>query len=298
MSAFLKKCLWFLIVVIVLNILYVFLLLGFSPAFQKTYAISTFKGKNYDLLILGNSMALDGIDAEYLTKEGVNSYNLALAGDHISTSSAILEDYLKDNAPPKTVMIGLSSAIGRGYLNKIPFKNPEVEFFYNPDLWTNIKNPPLLNFQWLAVDMLKIIVSKDHRNAELILGQWRTSKVIPDHSVYAKPNYPKLEYNSPYLKQIIEKCESRGINVILVELPAANKNQNSLPFEYDVKFGNKIKKVYNLNNQAIASKLINPSTDWLAPDHLNERGAAKVTQYLLKNVIHVKANDSILGKKL
>ena len=121
-------------------------------------------------------MALDGIDAEYLSKHGINSYNLALAGDHVSTSAMILDNYLKNNNKPKAVMIGLSSAIGRGYLNKVPFKNPEVEFFYNPDLISNIKNPPLLNFQWLAVDMLKILISKEHRNAELVNGQWKTKR--------------------------------------------------------------------------------------------------------------------------
>lgn len=297
MSTFLKKCLWFLALVVVLNMLYLVLLLSFSPAFKKTYEISTFKNKNYDLLILGNSMALDGIDADYLSKHGVNSFNLALAGDHISTSQMILEDYLKNNAKPKMVMIGLSSAIGRGYLNKVPFKNPEVEFFYNPDLVSNIKNPPLLNFQWLAVDMLKIIISKEHRNAELVRGQWKTKKVIADNSTFNEKPQPNIDYSDFYLSKIVEQCESQGIKVLIVELPGSKSNSNDLPFQYTIKLANNTKKtIYNLNNHIISSGIINPSTDWLSADHLNQTGAEKVTEYLLKKVIKTNINDTLIQK--
>ena len=291
MSKFLKNCLWFLLLIILLNILYVSLLLSFSPAFIKTHTISTFKSKNYELLILGNSMALDGIDAEYLSQNGLNSYNLALAGDHVSTSLLILDNYLKNNDKPKMVIIGLSSAIGRGYLNKVPFKNPEVEFFYNPSLVSNIKNPPILNFQWLAVDMFKIVISKDHRNANLIRGQWKTQKVIPDNTTFKSMAQPNITYTNDFLFKIIEKCENQGIKVILVELPGSNTNNNCLPFEYSVELGNKkTKTVYNLNNYEISSNLIDPSTDWLAPDHLNEKGAKKITEFLNNHVIKKELN--------
>lgn len=298
MSTFLKKCLWFLGIVVLLNILYLVLMLNFSPPFKKVYQISRFENKKYDLLVVGNSMALDGIDTDYLSQQGINSYNLALAGNHISTSYKVLDHYLKHNTKPKTVIIGLSSAIGSGYLNKVPFSNPEVEFFYNPSLISNLKNPPLLNFQWLAVDMMKIIISKDHRNAQLVRGQWRTKKTIPDNSTFQDKPQQKKIYTDIFLSKIIELCESQGIKIILVELPGSNARNNNLPFEYTAQLaGNKTKTVYNLNNTKISTAIINPSTDWLAADHLNQFGAKKVTAYLLKYVIRNTTINGALLKK-
>lgn len=285
MNKFLKKCCWFLLLLISLNVLYLLLLFWFSPGFKKVYDMVTLKQQNYELLVLGNSMALDGIDTEYLSNKGISSFNLALGGDHVSTSWLILEEYLQHNSNPKVVLVGLSSAIGRGYLNKVPFKNPEVEFFYHPSLLSNIMNPPLLNFQWLAIDMAKIIVSKDYRNAKTILGQWKTKKVIPDNSIYNNKASTELMYDNPFLLKIENECKKQGIKLIFVELPGANANRNSLPLEFIYQEGIHKKIIYNLNNYEVSSKIINPSTDWLAPDHLNENGAKKITNFLYNYVI-------------
>lgn len=266
------------------------LLFWFSPGFKKVYDMITLKQQNYELLVLGNSMALDGIDTEYLTNNGISSYNLALGGDHVSTSLLILNEYLQHNSKPKVVVVGLSSAIGRGYLNKVPFKNPEVEFFYHPNLVSNIMNPPLLNFQWLAIDMMKIVISKDFRDAKTILGQWKTKKVIQDNTIYKKKASTEFMYNNPFLLKIENECKKHGIKLIIVELPGANANRNTLPLEYTIQLGNYRKTIYNLNNYEVSSKIINPSTDWLAPDHLNENGAKKITDFLYNYVIKKEMN--------
>ncbi len=293
MYKFFRNCTFFLVLLILLNGIYLLVLTEFSPGFKKIYETSKFRNKNYKLLVLGNSMALDGIDSQYLSQQGLDSYNLAVAGDHVSTSLMLLEEYLKNNRNPQAVLIGLSSAIGKSYLNKVPFKNPEVEFFFHPNLKANITNPPLLNFQWLFVDLLKIIISKDHRNSKIILGQWRSPKTIPDNSVYQNKNLP-IDYRDPYLSEIVSLCESRGIKVILAELPGANCNRDGLPFTYEAPLANgKKATIFNLNNYEISSKIINSSTDFLAPDHLNEHGARKITDFLLNHILQANlANAS------
>ena len=286
MDKFLRKCAFFLILLMLLNGIYLLVLGIFSPGFKKVHEISKFRNQSYKLLVLGNSMALDAIDAQYLSQRGLDSYNLAVAGDHVSTSLMLLEEYLQNNEKPEVVLIGLSSAIGQSYLNKVPFKNPEVEFFYHPSWKANITSPPLLNFQWLFVDLLKIIISKDHRNAQLVRGQWKTKKVIPDYSVFKEMTNKNTDYSDPYLSKIIELCQNNGIKVILVELPGANSNRNSLPFTFETKkasIGNIT--VYNLNSYEIASKIIDPEKDWLAPDHLNQFGGQKITAFLLEHII-------------
>ena len=280
MAKFFKKIGWLLALLVLLNMLYLAVLICFCPGFKKVYEVHQFKNQHFDVLILGNSMALDAVDAQVLSQKGISSYNMAIAGDHISTSLFMLEEYLKNNKKPKVVAIGLSSAIGKSYLNPVAFKNPEVEFFYHPDLLSNITNPPLLNFQWLAVDMLKIVISKDHRNAKMILGQWKTGKVIPDTSTF-KAKTHSIDYTNPYLSQTIEMCHSKGIRVVLFELPGSNANQNALPFYYQAKLKNgKPFLIRNLNNNEIMSHVIDPKTDWLAPDHLNKHGGEKITQFI------------------
>ncbi|MBC7606935.1 MAG: hypothetical protein H7199_08265 [Burkholderiales bacterium] len=286
MDKFLRKCAFFLILLVLLNGIYLLVLGIFSPGFKKVYEISKFRNQSYKLLVLGNSMALDAIDAQYLSQRGLDSYNLAVAGDHVSTSLMLLEEYLQNNKKPEVVLIGLSSAIGQSYLNKVPFKNPEVEFFYHPNWKANITSPPLLNFQWLFVDLLKIIISKDHRNAQLVRGQWKTKKVIPDHSVFKEMTHKNTDYKDPYLSKIIGLCQKNGIKVILVELPGANSNRNSLPFTFQAKKASSgCITVYNLNSYEIASKIIDPEKDWLAPDHLNQFGGQKITKFLLEHII-------------
>jgi hypothetical protein len=294
MKQFFRKLFWFLGIVVVLNLLYLLLLLSFSPGFKKIHEISKFENKSFDIIVLGNSMALDGIDAEYLTKNGLSAYNLSVAGDHVSTSLFLLEDYIKKNKNPKMVVVGLSSAIGKSYLNPVPFTNPEVEFFYHPNFISNLTNPPMLNFQWLAVDLVKIVISKDHREATMVLGQWKTKKVIPDGSVYKNTSSKSIEYRDPYLLEIIALCQKQGIKPIVIELPGSNGNQNSLPLKYVVKLKNgATQEVHNLNNNAVASKILNPATDWLAQDHLNQNGGTKITTYLLDQVLSKELNNPL-----
>ena len=294
MKQFFRKLFWFLGIIVVLNLLYLLLLLGLSPGFKKIHDISNFENKSFDIIVLGNSMALDGIDAAYLTKNGLPTYNLSVAGDHVSTSLFLLEDYIKKNKRPKMVVVGLSSAIGKSYLNPVPFTNPEVEFFYHPNFISNFTNPPMLNFQWLAVDLLKIVLSKDHREATMVLGQWKTKKVIPDGSVYKNTSSKSIDYRDPYLLGIIALCQTQGIKPVVIELPGSNGNQNDLPLKYTVKLKNGTnQEVHNLNSNAVASKIINPATDWLAQDHLNQNGGTKITTYLLDQVLSKELKASL-----
>lgn len=286
MNQFIKKCFWFLGIIILANAAYLGILLVLSPGFKKVYEVHSFKNQKFDLLIYGNSMALDGIDSEYLQKQGIKNYNMAIAGDHISTSYMMLQEYLKNNQKPRIVAIGLSSAIGKSYLNPVPYKNPEVEFFYHPNWFEIISNPPMLNFQWLAVDLLKILMSSDHRHAQMILGQWKTKKIIADHSVYKNQSTQAVDYSDPYLAQMVQLCAQKGIKVLLLELPGSNATRNKLPYTSTITLRNgQTITLHNLNNITISQNLIDAQKDWLAADHLNEFGGRKITEYWYQTVL-------------
>lgn len=286
MNQFIKKCFWFLGIIVLVNLAYLGILMIGSQGFKKVYDVHSFKNQKYDLLIFGNSMALDGIDSEYLQSKGISNYNMAIAGDHISTSLMMFETYLKNNQKPKVVAIGLSSAIGRSYLNPVPFQNPEVEFFYHPNLIKNITNPPLLQFQWLAVDMLKVFMSADHRQAKMILGQWKTKKIIPDNSVYKTQVAAQMDYSNHYLQRMIALCAQHQIKLLLLELPGSNAKRNDVPYLTQITLANNQKvTLHNLNNFALTHQIIDAQKDWLAADHLNEFGAQKITDYWYQTVL-------------
>ncbi|MBK8599654.1 MAG: hypothetical protein IPN80_03105 [Flavobacterium sp.] len=43
----------------------------------------------------------------------------------------------------------------------------------------------------------------------------------------------------------------------------------------------------------MASKILNPATDWLAQDHLNQNGGTKITTYLLDQVLAKELNNPL-----
>lgn len=286
MKKFLKNILIFSTIIIVVNCIYLFILLNYSLGFKKVYEMSKFKNKEYELIVLGNSMALDGIDSKYISERGIKTYTSALAGNHISTNLFLLQNYLQNNHKPKMVLIGMSSAVGKSYLNPVPFDNPEVDFFYKSNLWDNIKDPPLLNFQWLAIDMVKVMISKEHRNATMENGQWRTRKIVPDNSHFNPEREDPDGYDNPYLQKIVYLCEKNNIKLIFVEMTGSVMSQNSVPFEKVVAISKTQNiKIYNLNNHQIASSIIDPQTDFLSANHLNVFGAKKETKFLFETVI-------------
>jgi len=72
--------------------------------------------------------------ASIYRQQGIDSYNLATNGSHMCSSLLQLKAYLKNNQKPKTIIIGLPSATGQSLLNKVPYPNPLIDFFYEPNL--------------------------------------------------------------------------------------------------------------------------------------------------------------------
>lgn len=280
-----KKCTLALLLFVVVNVIALAVLWAINPVVNKVYESSHFKNKHFDLLVFGNSMAMDALDCEYLSHKGIDSYNFATAGSHMSSSLIQLKEYLKNNQKPHTIIIGLPSATGKSLLNPVPYPNPLIDFFYTPTFESCALNPPPVNLRWLYVEMLKIVVSKDHRNSRIIKGQWKSPKTIADGSAF-KDNKTEFHYETESFQQFIAICKSQGIPVILIELPGSNENRNSFPYRYDVDLADHSQlKLYNLNNYEVSKNIIDPKTDWLAHDHLNQKGGEKLTAFVYENIL-------------
>ncbi len=291
MKKFIKKCVLAVLILIVINVIAFFVLMAVNPMIKKVYESANFKNKKFDLLVFGNSMTVDGIDCEYLSQKGIDSYNLATNGSHMCSSLLQLKEYLKHNEKPKAVIIGLPSATGQSLLNKVPYPNPLVDFFYEPSLEHCILNPPPVNLRWLYVESLKILVSKAHRESEIVRGQWKSPKVIADDSTF-KDKKTEFQYDNADFQEFIKVCKTHGIQVIPIEMPGATENRNSFPYQYPIDLADRTQlKLYNLNNYDISKKIIDSKTDWLASDHLNQIGGRKLTAFVYDNILKNQLHD-------
>ena len=127
MKKYLQKSALAFLLLVVINVVAFFVLTAFNPVIKKVRESSNFKNKQYELLVFGNSMALDGFDCDYLSQKGIDSYNFATGGSHMSSSLTQLKEYLKFNQKPKIIIIGLPSATGQSLLNKVPYPNPLID---------------------------------------------------------------------------------------------------------------------------------------------------------------------------
>ena len=291
MKKYLQKCALALLILVVINVIAFVVLLKVNPMIKKVYESANFKNKKYDLLVFGNSMTVDGIDCEYLTQKGIDSYNLATNGSHMCSSLLQLKKYLKHNQKPKAIIIGLPSATGQSLLNKVPYSNPLVDFFYEPSLEHCILNPPPVNLRWLYVESLKIVVSKAHRESKIVRGQWKSPKVIADDSTF-KDKKTEFQYDNADFQEFIKICKDNGIHVIPIEMPGSNENRNSLPYQYQINLADHSQlQLYNLNNYNISKNIIDPKIDWLAHDHLNQTGGEKLTAFVYANILKTQLDD-------
>jgi hypothetical protein len=298
MSRFLLKIFKYLIVIIFLNVGFIFLLGYFDHDMFKRIESVKFSDKRYNALFFGNSLALDGIDTKYLTDNGINSYNFAISGANTETNLVQLKDFLKNNKKPDLIVLCLSTCLGNFYNDReIEEIHPIVK--YTRDFAFEDFNFPLSIFRWKIIEMGKILISKNHRNAEVVNGQYKSQKTIADNSTLAhnKFNIELLEKSKSLLRFSIY-CQEHRIKLIFIDMPGYKstryKNNSNLVnyklFESDL---------YQCNTVEIGN-LFDSKNDWIANSHLNKYGAEKFTKIILSKILrnYIYQEQEITSEKL
>ncbi len=284
-----------LIAFVVLNVFYLIILSKIDWDFSKTKKIHSFKDEKFKVVVLGNSTALDGIDAELISTRFGATYNFAIGGASLETNFIQLVKYLKSNRPPSKVLVGLSSC--HNNYNNIMEVNPIVDYYYDSLLLpVTIKDVPLFKFRWLFIENIKKLLSRDHRNAIVVDGQLRISKSVTDKSFYSlgavqclqEDDYLKPGYK--YLHQIAEVCIQNGIQLIVFEMPCWKKSQNECEDVYVSENIEKGFKIFNFNHKVLAGSMYEVKSDWLSENHLNTSGSKKLTSLIIKKLFA----DSVL----
>lgn len=235
------------------------------------------------MLIIGNSFAMDGFDAELITENGISAYNLAISGASLKTNMLQLKEYLTTNPiKPKYVILGVGSYFKYFGNDDI---HPIVDFT-SVDKKYGIKDLPLIRFKWLFKEFLKKVVSKPHREAELVLGQLRTSKIETDTSKYNLSNkFPVDEFvSNKYIASILRICNENNIRLFIVEMPGFKGVRHSISVNdliLDTVTKNGI--IIDLNTIEEGEIFIE-NEDWIGNSHLNMNGAKKFTKLFLHKV--------------
>ena len=289
MRNFIKKTILFFILFVISNIAYLVILQKTDWDYIKRIEAMYLDNPKNDVIVIGNSLALDGIDTEYLSDSGVSAYNLALTGSSLNTNYLQLEEYLnKYEYKPKFVVLGYGTFIGSFKKGRV---QPIVDYTQKKT-WQKLLTIPMLEFRWKFEELLKKLISKPHREAHLSKGQLKFNKRIPDNTqININNEFEIYKYeNSEPIYDIIDLCNQHNIKLFIVEMPGFKNTRHEKKFD--------CMKLDKVNNNGILldynnfenSKSIDDQKDWIGNSHLNLYGAKKVTIKLLADIKMYEAN--------
>lgn len=283
MKKFVKNLAIFTLGFVLINVLFLAVIATTDWNFSKRLEAMNLKEPEYKVIAFGNSLAMDGIDTDYLTKQGKDSYNLALGGASLATNYVMLEEYLAQcKTAPQYAVLGLGS-----YVAKLEGKevNPIVDFTMKGKTYT-AEDLPIYKFKWLFTELMKKLVSAEHRSATVVRGQLKFTKTVPDNTKPQDNIFPKAEYeNAEWLHKIAALCAKHNVALVVIEMPGNKKVQNTAAIgPYTVKAATGEYRVYNFNNAEFCTQF-DSDKDWIGNSHLNEKGAVKFTKSLLETVL-------------
>ena len=279
MRKFIKTILKLLLFILLIDTFYFIILYNIDFTTSKSIEIQKRNFQKDKWVTLGNSLALDGINSSVLEQSFSQGYNISIPG--IGTKSMYeLWSYKKSEFDSlKFIIIGFNSKYIVGNSGNNPLMNIYSDenkgFIYN---YMKIF-PSIIKLKWLHIELLKRLVSSEHRNAFLEKGQLISNKVIFDNSnVVDSECYPILDryVGDYYLSKIISESIEMGIRPIIVEMPLWKDSKNSCPVKINTDSKSKI-IIFNLNSKT--DELISDDS-WLSRDHLNLKGSLELSLYL------------------
>lgn len=246
--------------------------------------------EDFDVLFMGSSHVVDGIfPMELWNDYGIVSYNFGGYGNRLATAYWVMKDALQYTSPELMVI--------DCYLLESNRKRDSQEEYLHQ------------SFDHMALDKTKIEGIKDIIPNDYMEYLWpfisyhnrwqelkkmdfdipvttekgaRMVTTVGFPQIYEEKDWDSvLEEETKsiqYLKKMIEECQSRDIEVLLVYLPfsAGIKSQTAANSVYP------IAEEYGVDylNFLRVDGLVNYSGDFADQSHLNASGARKVTDYL------------------
>ena len=266
-----------------------------SDLFERKYSDSKYydfykQEQDFDVLFLGTSHVLNAVYPMELWRDyGIVSYNMANHSENICTNYWQLRNAL-DHTSPKVVVVDLyaidgDSKVNEQYLHNfadaMPFSMTKIEMV-NDLLEPSKRMEYLFNFS-LYHSRWEELGAEDMRPST---GLEKGAELREEIAVNESPVLiPKDEYdatdrlNKQYLQKIIDLCNEKGIQVVLMYVPYTmpESHQKAANWGYVCAQENQIPYL----NFVYEELAINYATDCAdIAHHLNSSGARKVTDYL------------------
>ena len=226
-----------------------------------------------DAFFVGSSEFYSGISPMLLWDAGgITSYDYATGAQRSYNADAMVEKLLKTHRPKLVVLDGYV-ALKQG--------NPdEAVFSMSSRLFPVLEN----HENWKLFDWEMLSSGVAYTNREINRGFRPDSRHISiTHKGFMLPSDERVRMplmNRLYLDHIRSVCQREGISLLLIALPS--------PENWDYAHHNTLQDYADqagiplLDLNLMVDELgIDPSTDYRDEgDHLNNKGAAKVSQYL------------------
>lgn len=269
----------------------------YSPFFEQK--------ENYDVLFLGTSHVQFGVlPMELWDRYGMVSYNLSGNANQIATSYWVLENAL-DYTTPKLVVMDVSK-IGENVkvhsteklhdvLDCFPLtftKLRTISDLFYPDA-VDKKGNNIYDKRWEFIWALQLYhnrwteLTKEDFKPEVSVekGAARSTMIADSVEYQLIPQNDAMEENTvaqEYLCRMIEDCQKRGIEVLLIYIPFAagddlQRAANSVN-EISEKYG--VDYINFMYEENLINYLVDFKDSSLTNGHLNLSGARKLTDYL------------------
>ncbi|WP_162051924.1 DUF1574 family protein [Pontibacter pamirensis] len=252
-----------------------------------------------EILLLGSSHGVSGINPEYLTKSAFNAANVSQT---VFYDKEILLKYIGSAKELETVVLPVSyfTLWSDSHTSKEAWR----EYFYYR--FSDIKHPDLNPFEPAAFSFVALytpgkVKSYLLRNFDVNLvanereDGWRgypageikrinyvtgKRRVALHHSNMLASSYTK---NMEYLEEILAAAEKRGIEVVLVATPVYRTYSKFTKEKYklaNMKALKALRKEFDMTYLDYSNDKRFTINDFYDNDHLNYKGAAKFTRIL------------------
>lgn len=247
---------------------------------------------NEDVLIIGSSVALNGIVPTVITDSlGVSCYNGAANGQVMPFFETIIESVLQ-RYTPKTIIFGMrpdemtTTGLGDRYNLLVPYygrgyktldqymesSSPEQKYLLKSNLYK-------YNNIWWRILLYQFITPNEQGEKGFVAKG--TPRFFPKLNEDTK-DYISTKERLEQFTKIVELCKSKGVNIVVVFLPKYLKLYNNGNIS-SIKDVENICDKYGIKCYVDVQKedLLNDSTMFYDETHLNKQGAYKYTSDLV-----------------
>ncbi|KKP32371.1 MAG: hypothetical protein A2561_02495 [Candidatus Staskawiczbacteria bacterium RIFOXYD1_FULL_32_13] len=248
------------------------------------------------ILVLGSSHALNGINPEYFSK---NTFNIANSSQSIYYDMKIFEKYVLKFKKLKKVIIPISY-----FSLEYNFSGPESwkEFFYkrvygiDPEIIKKRFDIRNYSFLMLYGQIRAISYALKGFDVDLVMTMNKTGYVPVQEGIVKKINdmeaitlhesimkKSNIDKNIEYLEKILTLARSVGIEPIFVTIPVSSSYYNNIDKEKYLEMQKNIKILSSKYNVKYFNYFFDErftDVDFVNSDHLDAYGAEKFTKIL------------------